>query len=72
MLLALNTVDNHQDLNDPMHPMQIKKAFARSIVTEYHSASAAAQGEEHFERVVQRKETPEEMPLRVLAQETMR
>jgi tyrosyl-tRNA synthetase len=66
---ALKMVDHHQDLNDPMHPMQIKKALARSIVTEYHSASAAAQGEEHFERVVQRKENPEEIPLRVLAQE---
>ncbi len=67
---ALDMVENHQELNDPMHPMQIKKALARSIVTEYHSASAAAQGEEHFERVVQRKETPEEIPLRVWEQET--
>jgi tyrosyl-tRNA synthetase len=68
---ALKDVDKHQDLNDPMHPMQIKKALARGIVTEYHNASAATIGEEHFERVVQRKETPEEIVLREFAQETV-
>ena len=67
---ALTEVEKHQDLNDPMHPMQIKKALARSIVAEYHSKEAAVAAEEHFERVVQRKETPQEVPLRLFGQET--
>jgi tyrosyl-tRNA synthetase len=61
---ALNEFEKHQDAADPYHPMNIKKALARAIVTEYHNAEAAKVGEEHFEKVVQRKETPDEMPLR--------
>jgi tyrosyl-tRNA synthetase len=60
---ALKDVEKHQDLADPLHPMQVKKALARSIVAEYHNAAAAAKAEEHFEKVVQRK-TPDEVPLR--------
>ena len=60
---ALGEVERHQDLADPLHPMQIKKALAGAIVTEYHDAAAAAKAREHFEKVVQRKETPETSPL---------
>jgi tyrosyl-tRNA synthetase len=59
---ALDNVDEHQDHGDPYHPMQIKKALALSIVTEYHDAERARQAEEHFQRVVQRKEVPDEIP----------
>jgi tyrosyl-tRNA synthetase len=64
---ALGEIEQHQDLVDPFHPMQIKKALARSIVTEYLGGAAAKAGEEHFERVVQRKEIPDEIPLVSLA-----
>jgi len=60
---ALKDIDRHQDRNDPLHPMKIKKALARSIVIEYKGTAAAAQAEAHFERVVQHKEEPDEMPL---------
>jgi tyrosyl-tRNA synthetase len=63
---ALHNVDAHMDLNDPNHPMQIKKALARAIVTEYHGPAAAKEGEDYFEKVVQRKETPDEMPVRII------
>ncbi len=63
---ALDSVEVHQDPADPFHPMQIKKALARSIVTEYHGHEAARQAEEHFEKVVQRKEIPDEIPLRTM------
>ena len=53
---ALQRIDKHSEAGDPLHPMQIKKALARSIVTEYHDQAAARRGEEHFERVVQKKE----------------
>ena len=59
---GLNEIERHQDLGDPFHPMQIKKALARAIVTEYHDALAARRAEEHFEKVVQRKEIPDEIP----------
>jgi tyrosyl-tRNA synthetase len=68
---GLNEVERHQDLSDPLHPMQIKKSLARAIVTEYHNAAAAAKGEEHFEKVVQRKETPDSIPLRIFANEAI-
>lgn len=60
---ALKEIEKHQEPDDPYHPMQIKKVLARSIVEEYKSRDAAVLAEEHFERVVQRRETPEEVPL---------
>jgi tyrosyl-tRNA synthetase len=67
---ALNEVEKHQDLADPFHPMQVKKALAKSIVAEYHNAAAAATAEEQFEKVVQRKETPDQVPLRSFKQKS--
>lgn len=43
-------------------PMTEKKRLARTIVTELHSAEAAEAAQGHFERTVQRREEPEEMP----------
>ncbi|MFH1113605.1 MAG: tyrosine--tRNA ligase [Pseudomonadota bacterium] len=60
---ALKEIGKHQEPGDPYHPMQIKKALARSIVEEYRSREAAIMAEEHFEKVVQRGETPDEVPL---------
>ncbi len=65
---ALEEVDKHLGADDPFHPMRVKKALARSIVAEYHDARAAAQADEHFEKVVQRKEIPDTIPLRVFDQ----
>ena len=44
------------------NPLTEKKRLARTIVTELHSEAAAAQAEAHFERTVQRREEPAEMP----------
>ncbi len=68
---ALKEVAKHQDPADPLHPMQIKKALARSIVTEYHGAAAAVVAVEHFERVVQRKEIPDHVPLVTIPETSM-
>ncbi len=67
--IALDEMEKHQELLDPLHPMQIKKALARRIVSEYHDRAAAERAEEHFEKVVQRKEIPDEVPLRLFGQE---
>jgi tyrosyl-tRNA synthetase len=69
---ALDEIESHQEQSDPLHPMQIKKALARAIVTEYHDSDAAREGEEHFERVVQRKELPDQFPLRVFPEKRVR
>ena len=47
-----------------VNPMELKKRLAREITTQFHGLEGARAGEAHFERVVQRRETPStvEMP----------
>ena len=47
--------------DDSINPMTLKKRLAREIVTQLYSQKAAAEAEEHFEKVVQKKEVPEEI-----------
>jgi len=44
-----------------VNPMLLKKRLAAEIVAEFHGSLAAATSEEHFARVVQQKEAPEDM-----------
>jgi tyrosyl-tRNA synthetase len=46
----------------PGEPMQAKLALARWIVARSHGVEAAQAAEEHFRRVVQRGEAPEDLP----------
>ena len=46
-------------LKSGSNPRDVKKDLASRIVTEFHSASAAAQAQADFERTVQRGEQPE-------------
>jgi tyrosyl-tRNA synthetase len=41
--------------------MLLKKRLAREIVAQFHGDEAAQEAEEHFTRVVQRGEVPEQM-----------
>jgi tyrosyl-tRNA synthetase len=50
-----------QIANKSINPMVIKKRLAQEIVTQFHSATAAREAEEHFARVFQRREIPEEV-----------
>jgi tyrosyl-tRNA synthetase len=43
-------------------PMDTKKLLARTIVTEFWGEDAAKAAQEHFERTVQRKEVPDDIP----------
>ncbi len=45
-----------------LHPMEVKHALARRIVTDFHGPEAAGRGEETFRRVVQNREVPDSMP----------
>ena len=48
--------------HETINPMMLKKRLAREIVTQLHSEKAASEAEEHFAKVVQKKEVPEEIP----------
>ena len=45
-----------------VNPMDLKKRLARELVTFYHNAEAAGEAQERFEREVQKREVPAEMP----------
>jgi len=49
------------------HPRDAKMALARAIVARFHGEEAARAAQEHFERVIVRKERPEEVEERVYA-----
>ena len=44
------------------NPMELKKRLARELVTQFHEPDAARSAQEHFERTVQRRETPKDIP----------
>ncbi len=46
--------------DDSVNPMTLKKRLAREIVTQLYSQKAAAEAEEHFIKVFQQRELPEE------------
>ena len=48
--------------NDAVNPMELKKRLAGDIVIQLHGEKQAQQAEEHFTRVVQKKEVPDEIP----------
>ena len=45
---------------ESVNPMHLKKHLAREIVVQFHGVAAAREAEAEFEKVVQRKEAPEE------------
>jgi tyrosyl-tRNA synthetase len=44
-----------------VHPKRAKSDLARRIITDFHSAEAAAAAEEEFERIFVSRETPDEV-----------
>ena len=44
------------------HPMDVKKALARTITAEFHSEAEAAAAQAEFEKVFSRRERPTEVP----------
>jgi tyrosyl-tRNA synthetase len=54
--------------DESVNPMTLKKRLARELVTQLHGVKEAAEAEQQFEKVVQKKEMPEEvenLPLNV-------
>ena len=48
--------------HETINPMNLKKRLAREIVTQLHGKEAATEAEEHFTKVFQKREAPEEIP----------
>jgi tyrosyl-tRNA synthetase len=53
-----------------LHPMEAKRRLAREIVDIFHGSEAADRAAAHFERVHQRRDLPEEMPVFALSAPT--
>ena len=48
--------------SDSINPMELKKRLAREITAAFHDQPTAHAAQENFERVVQRRDIPEEIP----------
>lgn len=44
-----------------LHPMEAKKELGRAVVTQFHGEDKAQEAQSNFEKVVQRKETPDDI-----------
>ena len=67
--LPMNAVNQMaSDLQKGQHPMFIKHLLATQIVLELHSPEAATQAKENFEKTVQQKAAPENIPVFKLPQ----
>lgn len=49
------------------HPMEAKKELACEIIARFHSADAAKEARENFEKVFSQKENPDDMPEHVMS-----
>ena len=48
--------------DESVNPMELKKRLASELVTQFHDAESALSAEAYFERTVQRREVPEDVP----------
>jgi tyrosyl-tRNA synthetase len=53
----------HELATNSVNPMKLKKRLAYEIVSQFHSKEAAEEAEAHFEKVFQKRELPEEIPV---------
>ena len=62
-LPSADLADLERDIGqDTVNPMEHKKRLAWDITSQFHDAAAAAAAQAHFERVVQGRNLPDEMP----------
>ncbi|HZA22783.1 MAG TPA: hypothetical protein VFA32_09310, partial [Dehalococcoidia bacterium] len=53
---------SHQLEDDSVNPMELKKRLAREITATFYDPHTADAAQENFERVVQRRDLPEDVP----------
>lgn len=61
-ITAEELTDIEKQLSSGANPMSLKKRLAFDIVKQYHGEKSAQQAEEHFEKTVQNKELPDDIP----------
>jgi tyrosyl-tRNA synthetase len=60
---AVEIADMERGLaNGSAHPMELKKKLAFTITKQYHGEALAQAAQEHFEKTVQKKEVPTDLP----------
>ncbi len=52
----------HQMETDSVNPMELKKRLGHEIVTYFHDSQSAQKASEYFQKTVQKKELPSDMP----------
>ncbi len=68
---SLEITNMHHGLEkQTVHPMELKKRLGSEIVSEFHSPQAATAARNHFERVIQRGEAPEEANILIAPRRT--
>ncbi len=56
------SVKEIEALNVQCDPMGAKMGLAKRIITDFHSAGAAAEAQRHFDAVIRKKEIPDDIP----------
>lgn len=71
--VPLEEIENIESrLKDGENPMTVKKMLAETIVEELYGPKPSEEAEDHFEKTVQKKETPEEVsPLKIIASDNI-
>ncbi|HJN87047.1 MAG: tyrosine--tRNA ligase [Dehalococcoidia bacterium] len=59
---------SHDLSSEAFNPMGLKKRLAREIAAQFHGKEAADAAQAHFERVVQRRDLPDEIPEKAFTQ----
>jgi tyrosyl-tRNA synthetase len=67
-LSEIGHIEEH--INSGKNPIEIKKELAKIIVAELHSEDEASKAQEHFEKTVQNKEIPDDIPTVTLNPDT--
>jgi tyrosyl-tRNA synthetase len=62
-------IPSEEEINN--YPMSAKKSLARTIVTELHGEDEAKLAADQFQRTVQNKELPTEIPERTIKADTL-
>jgi tyrosyl-tRNA synthetase len=69
---AVEIADMERGLADgSAHPMELKKKLAFTITKQYHGETLAQAAQEHFEKTVQKKEVPTDLPVLAITTPTL-
>ncbi|MSV30097.1 MAG: tyrosine--tRNA ligase, partial [Bryobacterales bacterium] len=62
LLLTDHSEASINEMKSKLHPMEMKMALGKLLVTQFHSAADAEAAEQRFDREVRRREIPQDIP----------